>query len=302
MNETKRPEQISVVIPSYNSGGTVARTLDGLLRQPGALVKEIIIVDSSDDGETARVLAGYAGRVKVMRREKKTIPALGRNIGAAEASAGTLAFIDADAFPAPDWAEKILKARAEGVRVGGGSISVPDFQKWSVLSLAQCYLEFNEFMDIGTRREKQFVASCNLFCETSLFRQTGGFPDIRASEDVLFGLKVGEIAKPVFYPDIRVYHIFRHKLSSYLKNQMLLGRFILVYRRMRGAKFLSPWVVVPLSPVFFLIKFARIFARVVQSGPKHVFFFLYSLPLLLLGVGYWTAGFVSGSFTRPSGE
>ena len=142
--------EISVVIPSYNSAATVGRTLEGLLSQRACAAKSIIVVDSSDDGRTPAVLSAFEGRgVRVVRLSEKTIPAVGRNLGAQQASGRYLAFIDSDAYPAPDWLEKISEAFAQGCRVGGGSLSLPDFQKRKMIALAQYFLQFNEFLDTG---------------------------------------------------------------------------------------------------------------------------------------------------------
>ena len=292
---------ISLIIPSYNSASTVSRTLDTLIKTPSDRLQEIIVVDSSDDGKTDLLLKKYAGAIQLVRLDKKTMPAVGRNIGAQKASGQTLAFLDSDAFSSEDWLENIALARAAGSRVGGGAILVPDFQKNNRLSLAQYFLQFNEFTDAGQTRQKMFVPSCNLFCEKTLFHEVGGFPEIRASEDVLFGLAAGSVSKVMFHPDIRVYHIFRDQWRSYLNNQLLLGRYILIYRRQHFGGFLyKTWVAVPLLPLIFLGKFFGIASRVLRGKRDYILPFLSSCPLLLLGLLYWTAGFFQGCFEKKS--
>jgi len=289
--------EISVVIPSYNSAATVGRTLEGLLSQRACAAKSIIVVDSSDDGRTPAVLSAFEGRgVRVVRLSEKTIPAVGRNLGAQQASGRYLAFIDSDAYPAPDWLEKISEAFAQGCRVGGGSLSLPDFQKRKMIALAQYFLQFNEFLDTGIRRVKTFVPSCNLFCEKALFDDVGGFPEIRASEDVLFGLAAGQRTGVFFEPSIRIYHIFREDLGAYLRNQLMLGKYILIYRRMHCGGWMYRGIVpVLLLPAFVALKFLRIVLRILATGrPREIGGFLYSLPLFLLGLTYWGAGFFQG--------
>ena len=294
-------KDISVVIPCYNSPATITHTLDGLLAQPRPLLREIIVVDSSDDGKTPEILARYADRVRVVHLEKKTMPASGRNIGAELASGDTLAFIDADAFPAPDWIEKISEARESGGRVGGGSVLVPDFQKKNRLALAQYFLQFNEFTDAGRTRAVKFVPSVNLFCEKKLFFEIGGFPEIRASEDVLFGLKAGAVTPVSFHPEARVFHIFRTELKAYLRNQKMLGRYILIYRRQHYGGFLyKAWAAIPLLPLFFMAKLGAIASRVWRGKKKDFPAFLSSSPLFLAGLFYWSAGFFQGSLQKET--
>jgi glycosyltransferase involved in cell wall biosynthesis len=285
--------EISVIIPSYNSAATIGRTLDALLSQ-SQKPREVIVVDSSDDGLTPGLLREYDRRIHLIRLEKKTIPAIGRNLGADAATGQTLAFIDSDAYPAHDWIEKIEGARAKGTRVGGGSVLVPEFQRKDKLALAQYFLQFNEFTDSGEVREKKFIPSVNLFCETALFREAGGFPRIRAAEDVLFGLNVGSISPVIFDPAMRVFHIFRTQPEQYFRNQQMLGRYIPLYRRTRSAFFRTNWLLVPSIPLVLAAKFFRIVGRVLQGRRENILPFLSSLPLFLEGLGYWAIGFFEG--------
>ncbi|MBI4432538.1 MAG: glycosyltransferase [Candidatus Omnitrophica bacterium] len=290
-------KSISVIIPSYNSAGTIGFTLKALLKI-SARLNEIIIVDSSDDGKTKEVLQQYEARAKIMHLNQKTMPAIGRNIGARHASGETLAFIDSDAYPDENWLERITDARAAGTRVGGGSIQVPEFQKNNALALAQFYLQFNEFMPCGLPRQKEFIPSCNLFCEKALFDLLGGFPEIRASEDVLFGLKANAVSRVMFYPQMKVFHIFRTRLKTYLSNQIMLGEYVLLYRRTHYGGFLyQPGIATLLTPAFVGIKFIRIALRVLKI-PGNRLRFLWALPLFLLGLTCWTIGFLKASVSH----
>ena len=77
-----------------------------------------------------------------------------------------------------------------------------------------------------------------MFCERGLFERVKGFPEIRASEDVVFGLEVSELADLWFIPDIKVLHIFRESWSSFINNQVLLGKHIIIYRKQLYETFL----------------------------------------------------------------
>lgn len=297
--------KVSVIVPSYNSFLTIRYLLDALLKQPQDLLEEIIVVDSSDDGQTPRILEGFKTKgVNIIRLDKKTIPALARNIGVTEARAEWLAFIDSDATPDKDWLENISAAFESGCRVGGGSILLPDFQSKSLIAAAQYFLQFNEFMDVGEKREKDFVPSCNLFCEKILFQSIGGFPNIRACEDVIFGRRVKRAAPLYFFPEIKVSHIFRENLTAYLKNQELLGRYIIVFRRSE----LKQWIyrgVIPavLLPLFLLVKLVGITSRIIsgdKAGDRRLFFLCF--PLFFMGLCAWGKGFLKGCFKDDASE
>lgn len=288
---------VSVIIPCYNSGATIGRTLDHLLDQTVFnRILEVIVVDSSDDGITKDIIAGYInGKIRTITSGVRVMPAIQRNIGAKSAQGDVLCFIDADAYPADDWVERVLEAYSNGTRVGGGSYLVPPFQKDNKLAVAQYYLEFNEYIDTGRPRPKRMIPTCNMFCERNLFDSVDGIPEIRASEDTLFGLNVSQIEKMTFFPDVQVYHIFREDLDHYLSNQVLLGKYIYVYRRYYyNPKYLDRAYFPFLYPVFLLVKFLRIFVRIVVAGPAHWRGFAWSLPLFLNGLNYWGKGFAQG--------
>lgn len=285
---------ISVIVPSYNSARTISYTLKGLLSQT-MKPREIIVADSSDDGVTPKLISGFQSDVvTIMRLPAQTMPAIARNAGAGMARGEVLAFIDADAYPAADWLERVATAVDEGCLMGGGSVALAHIQKGRLLPLAQFYLQFNEYMDVGLKRVKRCLPSCNMFCEKKLFDRVGGFPEIRASEDILFSLKVNEVSRVWFIPGARIYHIFREDLTGFLRNQMLLGRYSILYRQRlkrsscRGLKPLA------LLPAFWFLKPARMIWRVLRSGPGAGSSFLKAAPLFFLGLLFWDIGFTHG--------
>jgi glycosyltransferase involved in cell wall biosynthesis len=294
-------KRISVVVPSYNSWRTIERVVDSLIAQPERYISEILIVDSSDDAKTPAILEKFRSeRIRVIRLDKKSIPSIGRNIGAQAAREDILAFIDSDACAVDDWAENILHAVDAGCRIGGGAVLVPDEQKKNALALAQYFLQFNEFLATGSRRPKMFVPSVSLFCERKLFFEIGGFPEIRASEDVLFCIAANKKANVYFDPSIRVRHIFREETDAYLRNQAMLGKYIIIYRREVSKSWMYKGAIPALLlPGFALVKLVRMTYRILDAkGGKEAGAFLYSLPLFLQGFLYWCAGFFRGCFEK----
>jgi glycosyltransferase involved in cell wall biosynthesis len=271
--------------------------LEALLAQPVKVLKEIIIVDSSDDGLTPALLdASSSERVRILHLAKKTIPAVARNLGAAQTSGDILAFIDSDSCAAPDWISRILEAYARGCRAGGGAILLPEFQTEFPVAVVQYFLQSNEYMPVGSCREVLFTPGCNIFCEKELFLKVGGFPEIRAAEDVLFGLAVRKIEKYWFDPSIRVSHIYRTEKASLISTQKLLGRYVLIYRRRyHGGWMYRGMLPIVLLPGFILVKFFRIVGRILFAGDVRVIGrFLTTFPLFVLGLWYWSVGFFQG--------
>ncbi len=294
-------DQVSVVIPSYNSFRTIHRTIDSLLAQTPVRPEEIIVVDSSDDAKTRELLKKYqASPVRTIFLGQQTMPAIGRNVGAREAKGRILAFIDSDAYANPDWIEKILLASEKGCRVGGGAILLPPEQRERALALVQYFLQFNEFMGGALRRVVRFAPSCNLFCERKLFEEVGGFPEIRAAEDVLFGLSVSKVTPFYFDPAIRVWHIFSETWERCRTNQVLLGEYMLAYRKV----YFQTWFYQGIWPLLFLpayiaLKFIRIVNRVSRFEDKALrWSFFRHLPVFLAGLFFLAWGFAGACFKK----
>lgn len=296
--------RLSIVIPSFNSGATIERTLTGIGSQTkrGAIC-EVIVVDSSDDGVTRRNLSRHlSDGVRLITPGVRVMPALGRNIGANHATGDILVFLDADAVPAPDWVERILESFQKGRLAGGGSVSLPDFQDKSLWPVAQYYLQCNEWMDWGHARVKKFLPSCNLFCDKALFEKVGGFPLLRSAEDVVFGLRVSALVPMWFIPEAKVSHIFREDLKGSLKNELILGIGNLRYRRLQYPHTFYYKGVRPLLflPGFTAIKLTRTIFRVVKTGPRSALRFLAVFPAFLLGLLFWGIGFAKGVLTHEN--
>lgn len=89
--------RFSVIIPAYNSAGTLARAIDSVLAQTEQAF-EIIVVDDASPDDVAGVVTAYGGRVRHLRRELNAGVSAARNFGAEHAHGDWLAFLDAD-----DW-------------------------------------------------------------------------------------------------------------------------------------------------------------------------------------------------------
>ena len=294
---------ISVIVPSYRSSATLARTVDSLFRQTKQeLLKEVIVVDSSDDEPTRRVLDGTrrAG-LRVVRLTERAIPAVARNRGVREASGKVLAFIDSDAYADTRWLEEIAAAYERGSRAGGGAILLPPEQLDRPLALAQYYLQFSEFMEARASRVSRFTPSCNLFCERELFLRAGGFPEIRAAEDVLFGDRITSLGEAFhFEPSARVYHIFADTWKRCRTNQTLLGEYTLTARRNESRSWAwqgaAPFF---LAPVFAVGKACKVVRRVLTAeDPLMRGAFAGQIPHFLYGLFFLSWGFGAASLKK----
>ena len=85
---------VSVVVPAYNSGTTVARAIDSALNQRDINLEVIVVNDGSTDN-TSRVLESYGDSIRVISQNNSG-PAASRNAGIKVAKGEFIAFLDSD--------------------------------------------------------------------------------------------------------------------------------------------------------------------------------------------------------------
>jgi glycosyltransferase involved in cell wall biosynthesis len=297
--------KVSFIVPSYNSSKTVSLTLESIFEQTDFdCILDVIIVDSSDKDQGRISLKKYQQeKVKLIELPQKTWPAIARNLGAKEAKAEILIFIDSDVYLERTWLSAIITAHKEGCLFGSGGVLVSESQKHNSLPVAQLYLQFNEYLAVGKRHKIGMVPSCNMFCDRSVFNKAGGFPEIRASEDVSLSLIIGKSTDVWFIPEAVAYHIFRENWDSFRQNQILLGKYVIIYRKIFSSSMIYRWVFpIFLFPLFLFVKLARIIWRIIKAGPAHYLKFIKVFHFFIIGFIFWSFGFLKGCVTRTNGN
>lgn len=107
--------QVSVIIPTFNRRRDLAKALASLRAQkPKSLRFEVLVVDDGGSDGSFAWLQQQARRWKALRvlRQENAGPGVARNLGAREAKAPLLAFLDDDAIAAPDWLASSVAALA----------------------------------------------------------------------------------------------------------------------------------------------------------------------------------------------
>lgn len=177
--------RISVVIPARDAAATVGRTITALANQELDGEWEVILVDDgSTDGTVSVALTAAAAAHMDLTwvRQDASGPGPARNLGAANASAPTLAFLDADCFPQPGWLAEGLAALDSADLVLGRVVPDPT-------------VPMGPFdRSIWVTRESGLYEAASLFVRADLFERLGGFevwlePTVGKAlgEDVWFG-------------------------------------------------------------------------------------------------------------------
>ncbi|PQV62865.1 Glycosyltransferase involved in cell wall bisynthesis [Abditibacterium utsteinense] len=101
---------ISVVVPVYNRGARIQKTLDSVLQQTLAPVEILVIDDGSSDESAAWIENHYRGEktLRVIRQENQGVAAA-RNRGLQEARGQYIAFLDHDDVWRPDKLKRQLE-------------------------------------------------------------------------------------------------------------------------------------------------------------------------------------------------
>ncbi|MGA9131533.1 MAG: glycosyltransferase, partial [Candidatus Sulfotelmatobacter sp.] len=223
--------RISLVIPVRDESGTIGELL-ATIRAQTRPPDEIIFVDGgSTDKTTAHLRAGAGedARIRLIATEGAT-PGRGRNVGIAAASYNWIALTDAGIRLEPTWLEHLVAAVDcdPTVAVVFGNYE-PIMDTFFESCAATAYVEPPHHTPMGLMRGP-FIASCLL--KRDVWRMAGGFPDVRASEDLIFIERVqSQGAVIAWAPTAMVwwrlrptlYETFR-RFVSYSKHNVWAGR------------------------------------------------------------------------------
>ena len=195
---------VSVVIPSYNRQGCLARALNSVLAQTYRPIEIIVVDDGSTDG-TIDSFGSYACSVPFL------FHALGRNMGAAiarnrgiELSKGPyVAFLDSDDLWHPDKIARQMRALAEhGQDYGGcytGILSVTEMGQTCGVSRA------TDAGDIHTALLNHNVVgstSCVLVQRDVLLQQGGFLPGLRSCQDWELWTRLARVTRFACVPEL----------------------------------------------------------------------------------------------------
>lgn len=191
----KRPD-VTVVVPAFDEGQTIAGCLASLRGQsfPGPI--EIIVVDNGCRDRTVAIAGQFGARVI---SERRTGVSFARQTGTRAAGAALIANLDADSRAAPDWLERLLAPFATDPRLVAvaGPVTYAGAPAWARAHAASFVLvnTVAARLTSGTA----FVMASNLAFRREAFDRVGGYdltlPSIGDEADFLFNLRrIGRVA------------------------------------------------------------------------------------------------------------
>ena len=99
---------VSIVIPLYNKGFIIHKTIKSVLEQTFTDFEVVIVNDGSTDSSFEIVSQFSDKRIKLFQQENKGA-ASARNVGIEKATSNLIAFLDADDFWYPNHLEELVK-------------------------------------------------------------------------------------------------------------------------------------------------------------------------------------------------
>jgi glycosyltransferase involved in cell wall biosynthesis len=207
---------VSVIIPAYNSEGTIGRCLDSLAKQDFKGKYDVIVVDDGSTDNTVGEVKKHD--VKLLESEHGG-PAAARNLGAENATGEIILFTDADCVPEADWIEKICAPFGDEAIVGvQGAYRTK--QRRIVARFVQYEIE-ERYGIMSKAGSIDFIGSYSAAYRKDVFWAEEGFDKnfpIASGEDTDLSYRLASKGyRMVFEPDAVVYHEHPSRMMDYLK-------------------------------------------------------------------------------------
>ncbi len=188
--------EVTLVVPVLDEVEALPALFASIERQT-RWPDEVVFVDGGSGDGTLSLLSSICGRHGSWRviEAGSATPGRGRNVGFEASKTGWVALTDAGIELDAHWLERLVRVARSDPDV---DIVYGHYEPAAVSSFPGCaalaYVDSPRHTDHGPVRSR-FIASCVM--RRSLWERVGGFPDLRAAEDVLFMRRVDELGARV---------------------------------------------------------------------------------------------------------
>jgi len=290
---------ISVIVPSYNSAGTIEACLTSLISQDVKDLYEIIVVDSSED-ETPRIVSAKFPSVQLIHLKERTFPKAAREHGLKCAAGRFVAMIDADCVASPDLLAKMLERHREGNYAGVGG-ALRNGTPWSITGTIGYLSEFSRQLPSAKKSVTRALVTANVCYRRDVLEACPIPENLYPGEDVLLNWKICKSGwSLLFDPEIQVTHFNKTRLKTVLRYQFRLGRFGARCRKIApdlpGSVFLKyPVLGFSLPMVRLLLVAGRLIS---YRDWKNLTIVCLFLPMFMACAIVWAWGFVHESICK----
>ena len=299
---------VSVIIPSYNSEGTIYNCLTALREQTYKSDYEIILVDSSID-TTPSIVKKQFPQIQYFHFDKKTDPGTARNFGVKHAKGELILFIDSDCKAEKDWMAKHVQLHqnhSDTAGIGGSVVNgnLPD----DIVGWSSYFGEFREFLPQNPSNFTFHIPTLNISYKKWVFEKYGYFdPHYYPQEDLVFNYYLTQKGEKIFFdPSIKVWHTHRSSLKPFLKHQFNIGSKtsqVLKIIPLPGHRIVkNKLLFVFVGPGIPVVKFLRTVPVILKYRSIQFMQKYFSVVILKMGLIFWFFGFFQGVFAKDMGS
>jgi hypothetical protein len=232
--------RVSVIVPLHRLTPAAQICLRTVAALPGSRHELLVVSDQPMEGLPPRAIPVVTGSAA------DTSPAEKRDAALSRVRGDVCAFLDDDAFPAPEWLDRAL-ARLDGdasiAALGGPGVTPPGSPLMERVggvfyesALGSGGLRYR-FTPVGGSREVDDYPAYNFFVRTDVLRAIGGWNSrFYGGEDTKLCLALHEAGHRIVYdPDVLVYHHRRPLFGPHMRQVANVGRhrghFVRAYPR-----------------------------------------------------------------------
>jgi glycosyltransferase involved in cell wall biosynthesis len=209
MVESTITPRVSVIVPSFNSAGTLAACIDSLKRvEAGSGELQIIVVDNGSSDHSVEIARGFKGVTVLEESTPGAYPA--RNTGIRAAQAPIIAFTDSDCTVDSGWVQAMTGRLADDdVGIVLGQVDFPAAASLPLRLIGRWENAKAEYI-ARYADDSQPIAYCNnMAVRAELFREIGPFKSWKRAGDSEFAHRMAR-ERPglriAFEPTMRVVH------------------------------------------------------------------------------------------------
>lgn len=235
------PPRLSVVIPMYNSAGTLEACLAALESQtlPRCAFEILVVDNNSTDGSTE--IARRFQQVRLLREPEQGAYAA-RNRALAAARGSVLVFTDPDCIPDPDWLEQIDERMQdpEAMIIVGAADAAGASRACRLLSLYERHKDAQSLNSADVR--VYYGHTNNMAVRRSVFEAGGPFHRCMRGGDTICVQRAAERFGPAavrYVGPIRVRHLEIASAADYFRKVRTYAVSSLCYRAVVDARPLS---------------------------------------------------------------
>jgi len=194
---------VSVIIPCYNSGQTILRTIQSVQVQTYKNTEIIVVNDGSTDVATIGILKKLSNEIKIINQKNNGLSAA-RNIGIKNSNGKYILPLDSDDYLLPSFIEKVIK------KIKNEKCTHVVFSDLYMFGDTEGGLirNYNHFVQLFTNQ----LPYC-LFFEKKIWNEIGGYDEGMklGYEDWEFNIRLG---KNGYYPAKIDEALFYYSVSS----------------------------------------------------------------------------------------